>query len=195
MFNEYYYTASADEPIYCSIITLNNSVETSLYKGKKLLVRKSLQIGIHQLKKEDIELRVQIKWFKVIPELRINNKLIAFQKLKRKQLRSKLIDYGINNEINPKKQPKEPFNYRRLRFPSILILLGITWDVFTKGKGKFWDIPSMIIFVIAYAMIFSPLVDRIPDRHLNTETKGKLKLVTGIVGMGLTQVLIRKILQ
>ena len=194
MFNEYYYTNEFEEPIYFSIITLNNSVETSLYIGNKLVRRKSLQRGIHQLIKNEVSLKIQIKWFKAIPKLRVNNQLVEAQKLKRKQLRVKLAELGITNEINPKILPKEPYNYRKLIVPLILITIGVIWGFLTDGRGKFWDIPAMLLFLIAYIQLFGGLIEKVSDRHMNSETKGKLKLIIGVAGMIFTQILIEKII-
>lgn len=194
MFNEYYYIDRLEKPIYFSIITLNNSVETTLYSGKQLLRRKSLQRGIHILQKDDITLKVDIKWFKVIPELRVNNEIQILEKIKRKELKRKLHFLKIHNELNPKEIPKEPFKIRSIKTPIILITIGSIWQVLIGTKGKFWEIPSMIIFVIAYIYLLGGLIDKVPDRHMDNETKGKFKFIIGIAGMILTQIIIGKIL-
>ena len=194
MFNEYYYINILGKPIYISIITLNNSVETTLYLGNRLLRRKSLQRGIHILQKDNIKLKVDIKWFKVIPELIINNEIQILEKIKRKELKSKLNYLKIHNELNPREIPKTPFNIRSIKTPLILIIIGSIWQVLIGTKGKFWEIPSIIIFVIAYIYLFGGLIDKIPDRHMNDETKGNFKLILGIAGMILTQIIIGKIL-
>lgn len=194
MFNEYYYIDRFEKPIYFSIITLNNSVETTLYFGKQLLERKSLQRGIHILQKDDIKLKVDIKWFKVIPELRVNQEILIPEKIKRKELKRKLQFLNIHNELNPREFPKTPFKIKSLETPLILIAIGSIWQVLIGTKGKFWEIPSMIIFVIAHIYLFGGLIDKVPDRHMDNETKGKFKFIIGITGMILTQIIIGKIL-
>lgn len=194
MFNEYYYIDRLEKPIYFSIITLNNSVETTLYSGNQLLRRKSLQRRIHILQKDEIELKVHIKWFKVIPELRVNNDIQIPEKLKRNELKRKLQFLNIHNELNPREFPKEPFKIKSLRTPLILIAIGSIWQVLLGTKGRFWEIPSMIIFVIAYIYLFGGLIDKVPERHMDNETKGKFKFVLGIAGMIVTQIIIGKIL-
>ena len=64
----------------------------------------------------------------------------------------------------------------------------------TDGKGRFWEIPSMIILIIAYVYLFGGLIDRIPERHVDGETRGKLKFIVGLAGMAATQISIDKIL-
>ena len=194
MFNEYYYLNRSEAPIYFSIITLNNSVEITLYAGNQLLKRKSLQRGIHILQKDNIKLKVHIKWFKVVPELKVNSEITKPEKLKRKELRRKLKLFKINNELNPKEIPKAPFKIKSLKTPLVLITIGSIWQVQFGTKGKFWEVPSMIIFVIAYIYLFGNLIDNVPDRHMDNETKGKFKFLIGIAGMIGTQIIISKIL-
>ena len=194
MFNEYYYIDKLEKPIYFSIITLNNSVETTLYAGKQLLRRKSLQRGIHILQKDDIKLKIDIKWFKVLPELRVNNELQVPEKIRRKELKRKLQFLKIHNELNPRETPKTSFKLRSIKTPLLLIIIGSTWQVLIGTKGKIWEIPSMILFVIAYIYLFGGIIDKIPDRHMDNETKGKFKFLFGIAGMILTQIIIGKIL-
>lgn len=150
-------------------------------------------MGQHQLVKDNMDLHIQLKWFKVILELRIDNEPVPFRKVKRKELKAKLMDLGITNEINPNVGPKEPFNYRRLKGPFILITVGVTWQVLTEGSGKFWEVPAMILFIIAYAQIFSPVIDRVPDRHLDADSKGKFKFLAGMAGMIITLIITSKI--
>ena len=194
MFNEYYYIDRLENPIYFSIITLNNSVETTLYSGKQLLRRKSFQRGIHILQKDGIKLKVDIRWFKVIPELRVNNEIQIPEKIKRKELKRKLQFLKIHNELNPREFPKTSFKIKSLKTPLILIVIGSIWQVLIGTKGKYWEIPSMIIFVIAYIFLFGGLIDKVPERHMDNETKGKFKFILGIAGMILTQIIIGKIL-
>lgn len=194
MFNDYYYIDKLEPPIYFSIITLNNAVETTLYQGNKLIKRKSLQKGVHILEKDNLKLKVQIKWFKAIPELRQDNVIIIPQKLKRKELRIKLKEHNISNELNPKEVAKKPFKILSLKAPAILLSIGALWQIIFDGKGKFWDVPSMIIFVIAYIYLFGSFIDKVPDRHMDEETKGKFKFIIGIVGMIFTQIIIGKLI-
>jgi len=194
MFDEYYYTAQVETPIYISIITLNNSVETTIYTGNKLAKRKSLKRGIHILEIQDIRLKVQIKWFSVILELKVNNEIINLQKLKRKVLRKKLQELQITNELNPKKKPRKPFKISSLKTPAFLLTIGIVLQISTRGKSNLWEIPSMILYITTYIYLFSSLIDRIPDRHVDIETKGKLKLLIGLAGMIFTQIFIDKVI-
>lgn len=195
MFNEYYYTEINQELVYCSIITLNNAVETSLYIGKRLVKRHSLQEGVHQLKEGHVELTIQITKNKVVAALKINDEVVEFQKLSRKEIGAKLAANGINNELNPEQKAKAPFNYRQFGLTLFLIILGVIWDVFTLDKGKYWSIPSMIILSIAYFQIFSPLLDRVPERYMDISTRGKFKLVFSVGGMILTQILVSTIIK
>lgn len=194
MFDEYYYTDLTETPIYFSIITLNNSVETTLYKGNKLIVRKSLQKGIHILKKKDVELKVKLKWFEATPELRVNGKIVSPQKVKRKELREKLKVLKITNELNPKSNIDDKRNFIYLKTPVILLSIGAIWQVTFNEKGKLWAIPSMIIFFIAFIYLFGSIIDRIPERYLDSETKVKIKFLLGFAGMVSTQMIINKII-
>ena len=187
MFNEYYYSNKFKEPIYCSIITLNNAVETTLYIGNKLARRKSLQRGFHVLSKDDVKLKLRLKWLKAIPEFWIDNQKVVFQKLKRKELRKELKRLNIHNEINPRERPRAPYDYRQLITPTILIFCGIIWQLLTTKLGNSWWIPSALFLVIGYFQIVSPLIDKIPDRHIPEETRVQLKLILSIVSMILTQ--------
>jgi hypothetical protein len=130
----------------------------------------------------------------VIPELRVNNEIQIPEKIKRKELKSKLQFLNINNELNPRESPKKPFKVKSLKTPLILIVIGSIWQVSIGTKGKFWEVPSMIIFVIAYIYLFGGLIDKVPDRHMDNETKGNFKFIIGIAGMILTQIIIGKIL-
>jgi len=194
MFNIYYITTDYEEPIFFSIITINKTEETSLYIGKKLVRRKSLQEGFHILKKDNIELRLQIKLLKVLPELYIDNKKIEIQKQKRNEIQKILNDFNIYNDINPKKKPKQTFQYKKLKTPIILLFLGGLWQITMEKHGKFWEIPSIILFMTAYYQLFSPLIDKIPERYLDEETKGKFKLISGFIFMIITQIIIDKLI-
>lgn len=194
MFNEYYFTESQEEPVYFSIITLNNAVETSLYKGKQLVRRNSLQRGIHLLQKDNISLKVHIKWFKAIPELKIDNNIVEPVKLKRKELRNKLEELNYFNELNPKVLPKEPFKISSLTTPAILLGIGILWQVLTNHKGKLWEIPSMILFFITSIYLFGSLIDKVPERYMDSTTKGKYKFLIGMAGMISTQIILSKLI-
>ena len=195
MFNDYYYLErEEEEAIYFSIITINNAVETSLYQGRRLLSRQSLQRGVHLLKKDKLSLKVQIKWFKVIPELKIDGEVYVPEKLKRKELQKKLATLNIHNEINPKEIPKEPFQLKSIISPLIIITLGALWQWLSHDWGKLWGIPNLILYFIASISLFGSLVDRIPKRHINDETRGKLMLIIGIFGMMTTLTLIDKLI-
>jgi len=193
MFNEYYYTDLYQEPIYVSILTLNNSVETTLYIGSKLARRQSLQRGLHVLEKDDVKLKLKIKWFEAIPELTIADEKVELKKIKRKDLREILITLGINNALNPKEKPKKAFDIKKLRGPFFLIVAGTIWEVLTQDMGQLWNVPSMLIFTIAYVIVFSPLIDKVPERHMDTDTKGKFKFILGIGAMIFTQIIIDKL--
>lgn len=193
MFNEYYYIEKTEEPVYFSIITLNNSVETSLYKGKRLEIRKSLQRGIHLLRKDNLSLKIQIKWFRVIPELKIDNEVVSLVKVNRKELRNKLKEHNITNELNPKTLPKEPIKITSLKTPGIIIIIGTIWQILMEDKAGFWQIPSMILFIIAYVSLFGNRIDKIPQRRMDDETKVKFKFIVGIAGMAITQIIISKL--
>lgn len=193
MFNEYYYLDHFGGPIYISIITLNNAEETSIYKGNRLILRKSLRKGNHLLQKDNISLNLEIKTFKVIPELRVDNQLVTPVKLKRKELKNKLAELNINNDINPKLQPKEPFKFKSIITPIIFILIGALPRILTQDKVRILLIPSMIIFFVASIYLFGGLVNRIPERHADDRTKGKLKFLIGIAGLILIEVIISNI--
>ncbi len=173
---------------------MGRHVEVSLYEGKRLLRRKSLDTGIHVLKNNGIYLKVQLKWFKVIPELRIEEQKIELKKLKRKELGILLSEQNIHNELNPRKSPKKPFNYGKLKIAVVLIVIGVLWTIMIKDKGKFWSIPSTLIFIIAFFQISSPLIEKVPERFMDSETKGKFKLILGIAGMIATQIIIGKLI-
>jgi len=190
MFNEYYITTKYEEPIYFSIITINKSAETSLYFGNKIVRRKSLQRGFHVLEKDNVQLKLQLKMFKALPELYIDNKKVDVEKIKRKELRAILEELNIHNALNPKKVPRQPFNFRKLIAPGILIFLGALWQYLMRNFSGFWEIPSILFYIIAYFQIFSPMINRVPDRHMDEETKGKFKLLVGFGFMILTQVLV-----
>lgn len=191
---DYYYIDHDNNPIYFSIIAINNAYEATVYKGDKLVIRNSFQRGTHIFKKENISLKVQTKMLKFISELQIDDAIVTPQKLKRKELRNKLQELGIVNEINPKVLPKKPFNIMDYKIPLVLLVIAIIWQVLVHGKGKFWDVPAMILFVVAYIGLFGGLIDRVPERYMDTSTRGKFKLIIGVVGMVLTQILISKLI-
>lgn len=145
----------------------------------------------HILSKDGVELKIQLKLFKAIPELWIEKEQVELKKLRRKELREVLIGLQIHNEINPRVLPKEPYDYKQLITPVILVLCGSFWHYFTNHLGRFWWIPSALFLVIGYFQLISPLVDKIPDEYIDDETRGKLKLLISIVGMILTQESIR----
>ncbi len=196
MYTKYcYYKEETGNPIYFSIIPINKYIEVSLYEGKNLVKRKSLNSGMEVLKNNDVSLKVQIGFLKATPELRINNKIVVPQKLKRKELRNKLEELGINNEINPIPVPSKPFDFKSLKVPMILLVIGLIWETIIIGKHKLWEIPSILILILAYIMMFGNLIDRIPDRHMNQNAKSQTKLVVGILGAMLTKTIFDKIVK
>lgn len=190
MITEYYCTNEYNKLIYCSFISYNYRVETTLYVGNKLVKRKSLERGIHVLEKDTIKLKCQIKWFKTIPELWFGNKNLALKKLSRKNLRKELANLNIHNEINPKEQIKEPYDYRQLTTPIILLFVGIICQLLTNPHETFWKITVSLLYIIACFQISSPLVEKIPHRYLDESGKIQLKLIGGIVGMANTAYLV-----
>lgn len=194
MFYEFYYTDQHEEPIYCSIITEDENHEASLYIGNKLVKRQSVKKGVHVLKKDDVILNLVMHRFSTAPALKINNESVELPKVKRKEIKAKLTALGIHNEINPRPEPKEPFKISSIIVPLIIIGIGIGLQLLTRNMHKFWQIPSMILMVIAYFQLSSPLINKIPNRFLDTATSGKFKLIFGIAGMALTQDLIHKVI-
>lgn len=195
MFYDLYITTKYEEPIYFSIIALSKSVEVSLYIGKKLVRRKSLQRGLHVLEKDNIKLKVQLKTFKAIPELSIENEKIEVEKLKRKDFIKILTDLNIHNELNPIKKAPQAFNYKKLIAPSILIFIGTICQLTISNNGKFYEVPSMLFFIIAYYQLFSPLINKVPQWHMDDETKGKFKFLAGLGFMILTHILIDELIK
>lgn len=195
MYNNYYYSDQFSEPIYLSVITINKAVETTLYVGSKLVLRKSLYLGSAEVfRKDNLLLNIQLKWFKVILNLQRDGEPVALDKLSRKELRMKLQALNIHNELNPNSEAEPPLEYQYLKTPLILLAAGLIWDFLTSGRGGLSDIPAMILLVIAYYQIFSPLIDRVSDRYMDVDTKSKFKLLAGLAGMILTQILIDKLI-
>ena len=190
MYNDYYYNGDNENPIYLSIITQNKSVEISLYQSNELLLRESRYMGSHVLYKDDIQLIVKLKMFKINLELTRGEQVIALKKIKRKELCGLLDTLKINNDINPVKTPNEPLTWKRFRTPLILILISVIYTYLTRNFGKFSEIPSMIILLIAYFQIFSPLINRFHDYTIDRETKGKLKFVASFAAMMATHILV-----
>jgi hypothetical protein len=194
MFTEYYYLTHHHRHIYYSLRGFENRVEVSLYIDNKLVVRKSVFKGVHLIQHDDIEIQLNVTLLKTSSKLKIAGEDVAIKKIKRKDLRSILNELGIFNEINPRPAAREPFNFRKLILPVALIALGVVLQVLTKGMGKFWDIPSMIVLIIAYFGLFSSLAKRIPENILDDANKGKLILVFSFGFMILTQVLISELI-
>jgi len=190
MFNEYYFSENEMGLVYFSVISMNNTIESSLYVGDELVKRKSLKRGVHLIEKGNVSLRLEIKLFKLVPELRIDNEIVPIEKVRRKHLRQKLKNLEITNELNPIARVPKPFNIGDYKTPIILITLGIIWQIIVIDKTNKWEIPSTILMFIGYVMIFSPLIERIPDRHADEATKGKVKLIVGLFSWGLTQLVV-----
>ena len=158
MVHEYHYTKIDEELIYISIITLNNSYETSLYIGKQLVRRKSFHRGLHVIQKDNINLRIRIKLFKTIPEMRIDGKEVSLRKIKRKELRKLLDEANIYNEINPQKKAAKPFKARKLFVPALFIIPGIIGTIYAPGMGKVMKFFFLFLLVIGGFLLFSPLL-------------------------------------
>jgi len=161
MFNEYYFSENEMGLVYFSVISMNNTIESSLYVGDEL-----------------------------VKKLRIDNEIVPIEKVRRKHLRQKLKNLEITNELNPIARVPKPFNIGDYKTPIILITLGIIWQIIVIDKTNKWEIPSTILMFIGYVMIFSPLIERIPDRHADEATKGKVKLIVGLFSWGLTQLVV-----
>ncbi len=194
MFGDYYYTEEFPELIYFSMLPWQDSTEISLYVGDEIVRRQTVGRGSHQLVKDDIVLNVKINWLKTVPELRIEDRVIEIKKVKRSQLAAKLEQLGINNEINPKILPAEPYNFRKLMLPLLFVLIGTVWQIFTIGKGKFWDVPAMLLFFIAYYQLFGDLINKVSERFMDANMKSTFKIVLAGGTMILSLVLISKIL-
>lgn len=189
MFDCYYYKDPQGEPVYFSIRIVDEVYEISLYQGNSLLKRKSARNrGLHILEKDDFKLKVILKLFKSIPELKIQGNIVDIQKIKRKALRKVLQDHNITNELNPKKIPLKPFKLASIKLPLILLLIGIIIRSVFRNTGAFSELPGIILFTLAYMNIFGSLVNRIPDWHLDTKNKAKFKFIVGFVGAILTMI-------
>lgn len=194
MFDEYRYTKHNDRHIYYSLSTFENHIEVSLYIDDKLVNRKSASKGIHLVQHADVTVRLEVSLLKVRSELSIGNEKIEAKKIRKKELQSILGELNIYNEINPRPVPREPFNPRKLILPVFLIILGIVLQIITTGMGKLWGIPSIILLIIAYAQLLSPLFNKVPDRFMDENTRWKFKLGAALACMIVTQMIVEKLL-
>ncbi len=191
MFDCYYYKDPQDKPVYFSIRLVDEAYEISLYQGNRLLKRKSTQNrGTHLLDKDEFKLKVILKLFKSIPELKIKGEVVDIQKLKRKALRKILQEHSITNDLNPKKIPLKPFKLASIKFPLMLLGIAIIIRTTLRNKGAFSELPSIILCTLAYMNMFGSLVDRIPDWHLDNKNKPKLKFLLGFIGAILTMIIL-----
>jgi len=186
----YYHTNLDGKLIYVTAIALNRSVEVSLYEENKLLKRNSFYYGSHIMTHENFELQLYFK-IKSKLSLHLNGQELELNKVKRKELKAVLSDRGYYNEINPRTKPKEPFNPRVFIPPIIFLLIGFAIHYFTIDGARFWFIPVAILYGIAYWILFAPLVEKIPDRHLDDETRGKVKFILALLPAMLTQDVVR----
>ena len=195
MVHEYHYTKDHDELIYLSVITLNNSYETSLYIGKKLVRRYSFMRGVHLLKKDNVEVKIQIKFLSTKPQLKIDGKEVKLHKIRRKELRRILDNNGIYNDINPSKKEQPRRNPKSIFRSFIFIALGVLGLVLFNEGGKFIYMLSMLMLLIGGFMFTSPLVNIIPERHLNDEGKVKIKIVLGLFFMGFVEYIVNTLMK
>ncbi len=194
MFNEYRYVKYQDRHIYYSLSTFEDHFEVSLYIDDKLVNRKSVPKGIHLVQHGDVAVRLEVTLLKVHAELTIGTEKVDAKKIKKKELQSILGELNIFNEINPRPVPREPFNPRKLILPSLLIILAIVLQVLTTGMGKLWGIPSILLLIIAYWQVLSPLFNKVPDRFMDENTRWKFKLASALACMILTQIIVEKII-
>jgi len=196
MFNEYYIVNHRGEIIYFSIITMNETHETSLYSGASLLKRASIEHGVHLLTSEDVKLRIELKWFSIKPELRIDDTVVEHRKLKRKELREILKANQITNEINPKEKPKEPFKLSEYKTQIIFILIGTLLSflslAYETPENKLLLIVPMIILASAYYSLFAGFINKVPDYRLDEKGKSTLKLLGGLGGMIITMMFLEE---
>ncbi len=191
MNHQYYFTEYNNELIYISLLYINDGVEASLYIGNKLVTRKSFQRGIFILSKSNIKLKLHIKYFKIFLDVTIDNQKVQLQKVKRKELQTKLRSLNITNELNPKPKAPISINYSKLKTPIILIIIGLVNQILTLERGGIWELPFPFFYFIGYCLLFSPYINQIPVRHLGSEeTRGQLKFLAGFVAMFITGFLI-----
>lgn len=100
-----------------------------------------------------------------------------------------LTDLNIYNEINPKAKPPIVYNIKIIIISLILIIVGITIQILTKGKGKFWDLMVAVVLISAYYPLFSPLLDKVPDRLMDEKTRNMFKSIAAIGFMILTMII------
>lgn len=186
---DFYYTKRNNEHIYYSILSVEGRIEVSLYIGNKLVKRGSFLNGMHLIQHDDIILKLEIKSLKVLEELTIANEKIETQKLNHKDLMTILTDLNIYNEINPKAKPPIVYNIKSIIISLILIIIGITLQILTKGKGKIWSLMVMVILIFAYYPLFSPLLDKVPDKLMDENTRNNFKFLVAIGFMILTMVI------
>lgn len=189
--SSYYYTNLDGKLLYISAINLNRSIEVSLYQEDKLLKRNSFYHGTHLITHGDFELHLYFKLIKDKITLLHDGQELNLNKVKRKELKALLMQKGYYNDINPRSKAKDQFNPKILIAPICFILFGIALHYLTINRARFWFIPVAICYGIAYWILFSPLVEKIPDRHLDDETRGKAKFILALLPAMLTQDIVR----
>jgi len=122
---EVYYFKDVDERlIYLSAISMDQSIECSLYVDDQLVKRRSLHPGEHSIEYEDITTELHVKLFKMTATLEVGKKELRFEKIKRKKLKSILSRRNIHNDINPLPRAAEPLDPKVLMISIGLIVIG-----------------------------------------------------------------------
>lgn len=189
MYKDFYYTKWNNELIYFSIISWGETEEISLYRGKRLLSRQSLRGYKYTVEREDISLYVDLESSKIVAELLVDNQNVKLQKVKRKVLKNLLEERNIHNQINPQPQSRAPFDYRSYIAPGILMAIGFCWNFIGEGY-KFFELPLLIVFTVAYIHLFGDFFDRIPKIQIDDDNKMKLKFIASFVATIFTQIAI-----
>ena len=190
MTNQYYFTDEFGKLIYYAFVRKDRHLEVSLYCGDELYVKKSLPDGDHLLEKNGLALQLSVGWFSVTHQLTRHGERVKPAKTNRKELRTLLRERGIFNELNPPPQPIRRRSSRGIWTVIILFTIGLTLEFLTQDRGKGWFVLRVIFLSAAYYQLCAPLIDLVPDRHMDEELKATYKFLCGIGGMIATSVLI-----
>ncbi len=186
MFRNFYYSNIKGQHVYFTIHVNDKGYELSYYKDQSLIARKNFNSKFLTFNVYDEKIEVRIKGF--YPKVAIQSKDSSFNinRIKHKSLRSILRENDIVNEVS-KVKVKYKLTLMDIIVPIVLIAFGLFLYHIVRNKSNYWEIPSMLVLLLAYWILYGNLFKLFTFSIFDKEIKLILLLLLTFLSMAISQ--------
>lgn len=186
MFHNFYYKNIDGHHVYMTIHLKGDAYEMSFYEDNALLNRTLFKSTNFRttLEKGELEIKVKGLYPKVL--FHAKHSTHSLKRVKRSRLASILTENGISNEIN---RPVERYKLKLsdILVPVALIALGLLLYHLVRDKANLWLVPSMLVLLVAYGILYTNLFKLFRFSILDQEIKLFFLVVLTFLSMAISQ--------